>query len=85
MEQLNQTPSGAEEINTPTTENATPEAASTETSVSNQGKDTSRKNLLYEECLEFIPNTLKGRQDPGMCMLNFSNNINSCTIQTKIF
>ena len=71
MEQLNQTPSGAEEVNTPTTENATPEAASTETSVSNQGKDTSRKNLLYEECLEFIPNTLKGRQDPRYVYAKF--------------
>ena len=71
MEQLNQTPSGAEEVNTPTTENATPEAASTETSVSNQGKDTSRKNLLYEECLGFIPNTLKGRQDPRYVYAKF--------------
>ena len=46
MEQLNQTPSGAEEANTPTIQNPTSEAASTETSVRNEGTNTSKKNLL---------------------------------------
>ena len=71
MEQSNITPSGAEEENIHIKEKPISEAASTENSMNNVVTNTTRKNLLYEEYLGFIPNSLKGRQDPRYIYAKF--------------
>ena len=71
MEQSNITPSGAEEENIHIKEKPISEAASTEDSMNNVVTNTTRKNLLYEEYLGFIPNSLKGKQDPRYIYAKF--------------
>ena len=71
MEQLQAAPSATEEENVPTVEKQTTEAASNGNQGNNETGNTARKNLLYEECLGFIPNTLKGRQDPRYVYAKF--------------
>ena len=74
MEQINITPSAAEE-DTNTKPNLPSGAASTEDTTNieeNQEVNiTTRRNLLYEECLGFIPNSMKGRQDPRYVYAKF--------------
>ena len=74
MEQINIAHSATEEdINT--TPNLPSGAASTEDTTNieeNQEVNrTRRRNLLYEECLGFIPNSMKGRQDPRYVYAKF--------------
>ena len=71
MEQLNITPSATEEENVAITEQQTVEATSNENQLNNITETTRRKNLLYEECLGFIPNSMKGRQDPRYVYTKF--------------
>ena len=71
MEQLNITPSATEEENVAITEQQTVEATSNEKQLNNITETTRRKNLLYEECLGFIPNSMKGRQDPRYVYTKF--------------
>ena len=73
MEQINITPSAAEE-DTNTKPNLPSGAASTEDTTNieeNQEVNITRRNLLYEECLGFIPNSMKGRQDPRYVYAKF--------------
>ena len=80
MEQLNNTTLVTEEeinnINQPSEAvsneeiiNEPPEAVSNERNA-NQNIPK-RRNLLYEECLGFIPNSMKGRQDPRYVYAKF--------------
>ena len=74
MEQINIAHSATEEdINT--TPNLPSGVASTEDTTNieeNQEVNrTRRRNLLYEECLGFIPNSMKGRQDPRYVYAKF--------------
>ena len=71
MEQSTISPSSTEEVNMNITEKPTSGAASTEDSSNKTATNTTRKNLLYEECLAFIPNSLKGRQDPRYIYAKF--------------
>ena len=70
MEKSTITPCTTEEENINVTENPTSGAASTgdtnnaEANTNKEVNNTARRNLLYEECLGFIPNSLKDRQDP---------------------
>ena len=64
MEQSTILPSGTEEENINIKEKPTSGAASTEDSSNKTGTNTTRKNLGNEECLGFMPNSLKGRQYP---------------------
>ena len=64
------TPSGTEEENIHIKEKPTSVAASIEDSINNVVTNTTRKNLLYEEYLGFIPNSLKG-QDPRYVYAKF--------------
>ena len=76
MEQLTNTPSTAEEEVINITSNRTSGAASTgdasniEANENNKVTNTRRRNLLYEEYLGFIPNSMKGRQDPRYVYAN---------------
>ena len=76
MEQINNTPSATEEdIIINEKPNQPPEAASTEDNTNLQenqeANQIKRRNLLYEECLGFIPNSMKGRQDPRYVYAKF--------------
>ena len=75
MEQLTNTPSTAEEEVINVTSNQTSGAASTGDASNIEGNqeivNTARRNLLYEECLGFIRNSLKGRQDPRYVYAKF--------------
>ena len=71
MEQSTISPSRTEEVNMNITEKPTTGAASTEDSRNKTATNTTRKNLLYEECLGFISNSLKGRQDPRYIYAKF--------------
>ena len=69
MEQLIATPlTTAEENSTdipPSGATSTDERNKENTNTTkNEVANAPRRNLLYEECLGFIPNTLKSRQDP---------------------
>ena len=76
MEKSTITPCATEEENINVTENPTSGAASTgdtnnvEANANKEVTNTGRRNLLYEECLGFIPNSLNGRQDPRIHFTN---------------
>ena len=76
MEQLIATPLTTAEENS--TDIPTSGAASTDernkentNTTKNEVTNTARRNLLYEECLGFIPNTLKSRQGPRYVYAKF--------------
>ena len=71
MEKQNIAPSATEEENVAITEKQTVEATSNEKQLHNITETTRTKNLLYEECLGFIPNSMKGRQDPRYVYAKF--------------
>ena len=76
MEQINNTPSATEEdIIINEKPNQPSEAASTEDNTNLQenqeANQIKRRNLLHEECLGFIPNSMKGRQDPRYVYAKF--------------
>ena len=68
MEQINNTTSVTEEDIRQDEPNQPSEAVNTEENTNlrknQEANQIKRRNLLYEECLGFIPNSMKGRQDP---------------------
>ena len=77
MKQSTKKPSAGEEESINVTQNPTSGEASTgdtnniEPNANKEVTNTARRNLLYEECLGFIPNSLKGRQDPRYVYAKF--------------
>ena len=75
MEQINNTTSVTEEDIRQDEPNQPSEAVNTEENTNlhknQEANQIKRRNLLYEECLGFIPNSMKGRQDPRYVYAKF--------------